>query len=88
MKKNFFGFLARRRQAGNAPPPVPPTCPFPNCGKPVVPLPGKPDVCDDHRKLIADVTFILAHLKTTETPKKSDIVIPGGVIRRPPTKGG
>lgn len=92
MKKGFgrfMNFLARRNQSGaRGTPPPPPRCPFPNCGKPVFPLPGKPDVCDDHRKLIGDVTFIMAHLRTTEAPKKSDIIIPGGIVRRPGMKGG
>ena len=39
-------------------------CPFPGCGKIFWNEPGKPNVCPDHRKLIADVMFILDHTKT------------------------
>lgn len=47
-------------------------CPFPDCGKTFIPVPGTPNVCPDHRKLIADVGFIMAHLARQVEKAKSD----------------
>ena len=42
-------------------------CPFPNCGAIFAKEPWKPETCLKHRALIADVMFILDHLKKPET---------------------
>lgn len=87
MKGRFLSFLARRRQSGNLPPPKENRCPFPDCGVEFDPIPGKPEVCEYHRKLIADVTFILGHLRPRENkPKGPNLVVPGGIRRH--MKGG
>jgi len=41
-------------------------CPFPGCGHTFFAEPDKPNACDEHRKLIGDVVFILNHTKTGE----------------------
>ena len=41
-------------------------CPFPGCGHTFFQETGQPNACDVHRKLIADVIFIMNHLKTGE----------------------
>lgn len=43
-------------------------CPFPDCVKTFWKEPGKPDACGPHRQLIADVVFIIEHLKTGPKP--------------------
>lgn len=45
-------------------------CPFPDCRKPFTPEDGKPNVCNEHRKLIADVLFILDN--TTSVQKHDE----------------
>lgn len=55
-------------------------CPFPNCGVVFYKQPDTPDVCPNHRRLIADVQYILAHLKEPEPPPvKPKIILPGGI---------
>lgn len=54
-------------------------CPFPGCGRPFTMEEGKPNACNEHRKLIDDVVFILGHLKSQETePKENEpfILVP------------
>ena len=47
-------------------------CPFPNCGAIFAKEPGKPETCLKHRALIADVMFIMNHMKTPEAgPEES-----------------
>ena len=47
-------------------------CPFPNCGSIFAKEPGKPETCIKHRTLIADVVYIVDHLKTPEAePEES-----------------
>lgn len=41
-------------------------CSFPGCGHTFFAEPGQPNACDPHRKLIAEVIFIINHLKTPE----------------------
>lgn len=38
-------------------------CPFPGCGRRFVKLSNQPECCPKHRALIADVGFILEHVK-------------------------
>jgi len=39
-------------------------CPFPGCGRAFWKEEGKPNACNDHRKLINDVMFIMDHTTT------------------------
>ena len=41
-------------------------CPFPGCGHTFFQEDGQPNACPDHRKLIADVLYIVNHTKTGE----------------------
>lgn len=41
-------------------------CGFPGCRHTFFQKEGQPNACDPHRKLIADVIFIMNHLKTGE----------------------
>jgi len=47
-------------------------CPFPDCGALFWKEEGKPNCCPNHRKLISDVRFILAHLKPVAEPTADD----------------
>ena len=58
-------------------------CSFPGCGHTFCQEPGQPNACPDHRKLIADVVFILDHLKTPEAIEETEAGEPKLYIPKP-----
>lgn len=58
-------------------------CPFPDCGQIFAKEPGKPETCLKHRKLIADVMFILDHTKPPEKVEEPEEDGPKLFIPRP-----
>lgn len=47
-------------------------CPFPNCGAIFAKELGQPETCLKHRKLIADVMFILDHTSRPEAIEEAE----------------
>ena len=58
-------------------------CSFPGCGHTFFQEEGQPNACPDHRKLIADVMFILDHLKTAESTEETGTAGPKLFIPKP-----
>ena len=53
------------------------TCPFPDCKR--HPLPGKSPhgFCIKHEEFVADLLFIMPHIKFTKGETPSGLIVPG-----------
>lgn len=50
-------------------------CPFPDCVKIFVQEEGKPNACNEHRKLIADVLFVINHTTPPEAGSDKEPIL-------------
>jgi len=51
-------------------------CPFPDCGRRVIPNRSPHGFCVEHEKFVNDLLFILPHIKPGEV-RKAGILLPG-----------
>ncbi len=58
-------------------------CPFPNCGSVFAKEPGQPNACIRHRRLVADVLFILDNTHGPATGKPPEDQGPKLFIPKP-----